>query len=394
MGCGSFGPTHLEAWRRLGLRKALWVADPDPDARVRAAACDIPAERIIPDYREVLREVDVVDVVAATELHVEICLAAIEAGKDVFVEKPLTLVADEARKLAQAVERSGRVLQVGYYFRHHPLTWYARERIRRGELGELRYLSGNFSGFKRARRDVGCTANDAVHFLDLCNWLVGAAPTLAFSVQRDHFGRGLEEPARFRLTAVSRPQDLDACLAAPGYEVEAPTDVLVAKAAPLRRGSTSHPVTIAPMPSPDWTKCWLASGARDEAAKRRALLARLPAATVFALARTRDEPVGIGFAVIERGWAGIFAMQTAAPYRGQGVARAVLDALIARARAAGANRLYLQVEQDNAVAQRLYRGAGFSFAYGYHYRTRGLSDRDQSPPVNREPGSRPPPGPG
>jgi predicted dehydrogenase len=200
VGCGSFGPCHLEAWRRLGLRQALWVADPDPDAQARAAACDIPAERIVPDYRAVLREVDVVDVVAATELHVEICLAAIEAGKDVFVEKPLTLVADEARKLAQAVERSGRVLQVGYYFRHHPLTWYAKERIDRGELGELRYLSANFSGFKRARRDVGCTANDAVHFIDLCNWLVGAAPTLVFSVQRDHFGRGLEDLSLILLT--------------------------------------------------------------------------------------------------------------------------------------------------------------------------------------------------
>jgi ribosomal protein S18 acetylase RimI-like enzyme len=177
-------------------------------------------------------------------------------------------------------------------------------------------------------------------------------------------------PARFRITAVSRPGDLDACLAARGYEVEAPTDVLVAKAALLRRGSTRHPVTTAPTPSPDWAKCWLASGARDEAAKRRALLARLPEATVFALARTQEEPMGIGLAVIEREWAGIFAMQTAAPYRGQGVARALLDALIARAGAAGANRLYLQVEQDNAVAQRLYLRAGFGFAYSYHYRTR------------------------
>ena len=200
IGCGAFGPTHLEAWRRLGLREALWVADPDPEACARAAACDIPAERIVADYRTVLPDVDVVDVVAATELHVEICLAAIVAGKDVFVEKPLTLSADGARRLAQAVERSGRVLQVGYYFRHHPLSWYAKERADRGDLGDLRYLSANFSGFKRARRDVGCTANDAVHFLDLCNWLVGAAPIEAFSVQRDHFGRGLEDLSLILLT--------------------------------------------------------------------------------------------------------------------------------------------------------------------------------------------------
>jgi hypothetical protein len=42
IGCGSFGPTHLEAWRRPGLRDSLWVADPHPEARARAAAGDIP----------------------------------------------------------------------------------------------------------------------------------------------------------------------------------------------------------------------------------------------------------------------------------------------------------------------------------------------------------------
>ena len=70
----------------------------------------------------------------------------------------------------------------------------------RGELGELRYLAGNFSGFKRARKDVGCTANDAVHFLDLFNWLLGAAPLEAFAIQRDHFGRGLEDLSLILLT--------------------------------------------------------------------------------------------------------------------------------------------------------------------------------------------------
>ena len=115
IGCGSFGPTHLEAWRRLGLRGSLWVAD--PEARAVAAAGDIPPAWIVADYREVLREVDaVVDIVAGTDRHVELCLAALAAGKDVFVEKPLTRVADDARRLADAVEHTGRVLQVGYYF--------------------------------------------------------------------------------------------------------------------------------------------------------------------------------------------------------------------------------------------------------------------------------------
>ena len=197
VGCGGFGPVHLAAWRRL--RAEVWIADPDPGARARAAA-HLPAERMVADVRAALGQVALVDVVTPTEQHVALCIAAIEAGKDVFVEKPLTLRADEAQKLAAVVAASDRILQVGYYFRHHPLARYAKARVAQGDVGRLRYLSGSFCGFKRARADIGVTANDAVHFLDLFNWLVGTAPAEVFAVQRDHFGRGLEDLSLILLT--------------------------------------------------------------------------------------------------------------------------------------------------------------------------------------------------
>ncbi len=192
VGFGGFGATHLEAWRRLGAD--LWIADPDPAARASAAR-HLPPERVVADSAAVLDQVDLVDIVAPTGQHVPLCIAAIEAGKDVFVEKPLTLDVAEARRLADVVAASDGILQVGYYFRHHPLARYARKRMAAGHLGKLRYLSGNFYGFKRARSDIGVTANDAVHFLDLCNWLCGDAPSEVFAVHRDHFGRDLEDLA-------------------------------------------------------------------------------------------------------------------------------------------------------------------------------------------------------
>jgi predicted dehydrogenase len=197
VGFGGFGPVHLEAWRRL--EAEVWIADPDAAARARAAT-RLPAGRVLPDFRTALDQVALVDIVTPTAQHVDLCIAALEAGKDVFVEKPLTLHVDEAQKLAAAVAGSDRILQVGYYFRHHPLARYARERIARGDLGELRYLGGSFCGFKRARADIGVTANDAVHFLDLFNWLAGSAPAEVFAVQRDHFGRGSEDLALILLT--------------------------------------------------------------------------------------------------------------------------------------------------------------------------------------------------
>jgi predicted dehydrogenase len=199
VGFGGFGGVHLEAWRRLGAD--VWIADPDPGARARAAR-SLPAARVVADYRTALDHVALVDVVTPTEQHVEHCIAAIEARKDVFVEKPLCLDVDAARRLADAVAGSDRILQVGYYFRHHPLARYASERVAQGDLGELRYLGSNFCGFKRARAEIGVTANDAVHFLDLFNWLMGSAPAEVFCVQRDHFGRDRED---FSLSLLTWP---------------------------------------------------------------------------------------------------------------------------------------------------------------------------------------------
>jgi predicted dehydrogenase len=116
-----------------------------------------------------------------------------EAGKDVFVEKPITVRTEEAENLAALVEETGRILQVGYYYRFHPISCFIKDQIESGALGEVRYIAGNFLGFKRARNDVGVTHTDAIHFLDLYNWFLGPAQSILSSVVRDHFGRGLED---------------------------------------------------------------------------------------------------------------------------------------------------------------------------------------------------------
>lgn len=206
-----------------------------------------------------------------------------------------------------------------------------------------------------------------INSVQACDWEGREEPDRAIEqVERFYAGRGL--PARFRLTALSRPEGLDAHLEARGYAVEAATDVLVADVVPGARAG--HDIVLAPAPPDDWLTLWLAGLSPEEMDKRRSLLGRLPPGAVFALARTADAAAGIALAVVEDGWAGIFAMQTAEHCRGRGVAATLLDRLAARVQEMGATRLYLQVEQDNPAAQRLYQRAGFRFGYSYHYRTR------------------------
>ena len=193
VGLGGFGRNHVEAWARLGMADTLYVADLRPDAYKLLRRYQIPPERFTTDHTKFLGEADVVDVVTPSDSHFPLCREAVEAGKDVFVEKPITVETEEAVSLASLLEDSGRILQVGYYYRFHPISRFIKEQIDSGALGEIRYIAGNFLGFKRARNDVGVTHTDAIHFLDLYNWFLGPAQGVLASVVRDHFGRGLED---------------------------------------------------------------------------------------------------------------------------------------------------------------------------------------------------------
>lgn len=194
VGVGAFGQNHLRAWQEIGIADQLWLCDADP-ARLAAAGrlLGVPADRQVSDAARALPHVDVVDIVTGSDTHFALCRAALDAGKDVFIEKPMTMTADEARTIRDVVAKQHRVLQVGYYYRFHPASVRLKSWIDAKELGDLRYLSGSFMGFKRARNDVGVTHTDGVHFVDLFNWLVGAAPQRVHAVIRDHFGRGKED---------------------------------------------------------------------------------------------------------------------------------------------------------------------------------------------------------
>lgn len=193
IGAGGFGRNHVKAWYQIGHGDRLVVADLLQENLDRCRAFGLGPDQIVADYRTVIDSVDVVDVVTPSDTHHAICVDALRRGKHVFVEKPMTMTCAEARDVAAVVEASGRVLQVGYYYRFHPISPYIRDAIGSGRLGQIRYLAGTFMGFKRARTDVGVTHTDAIHFLDLFNWLLGTIPVRVHAVIRDHFGRGMED---------------------------------------------------------------------------------------------------------------------------------------------------------------------------------------------------------
>ncbi len=197
LGLGRWGVNHLRNLKVMPVE--LYVAEVDSKRLEPARKLGVPETHLTADYREVAGKVDCVVVVTPAQTHFPICLELLEAGKDVFVEKPITLVSAEARQLAELAGARGRILQVGHIFRFDPASQWLRQAIGSGQFGRVRLLRSNFSGFKRPRNDSGVMFADAIHFVDLFNYFMGRTPERVFAAVQDFLGRGMEDASLLSL---------------------------------------------------------------------------------------------------------------------------------------------------------------------------------------------------
>ncbi|MEJ3749095.1 GNAT family N-acetyltransferase [Actinomycetes bacterium KLBMP 9797] len=179
--------------------------------------------------------------------------------------------------------------------------------------------------------------------------------------------RGL--PVVVQVSPAEQHAALDAALADRGYDTDRPTLVLTAPLSQVTAATDGPPatVTVAERLTDQWRVAFDPNG--DNAAVCDQVLARIPMPAGFATAVLDGEPAGIGLLTAGEGWVGVYCMATVAQHRRKGVATAILHAGARWAASRGAERAYLQVEQDNAGARALYRTAGFTLSHRYHYRT-------------------------
>jgi len=140
------------------------------------------------DWREVVQdpEVDLVDIAAPSAIHAQIAIAAAEAGKHIFCEKPLALNLKDAKAMVNAVEKAGVVNMIGFNYRRVPAIALAKKLIADGEIGEIYHFRGiyqqgwlvdpNFPLTWRLRKEkagYGSLGDLGVHVIDLARYLVG-----------------------------------------------------------------------------------------------------------------------------------------------------------------------------------------------------------------------------
>lgn len=163
------------------------AADPDEAAR-QYAEVNVGYRETTSDYREVLAhpDVDVVSICSPNFLHHEIALAAIEAGKHFWIEKPMGRSAGESRDISQRATEAGLITAVGFNYRHAPAVAEARRLIATGALGTVTnvqirlltsYASDPTQGFtwryEQAYAGSGVLGDVLSHGFDLAQYLVG-----------------------------------------------------------------------------------------------------------------------------------------------------------------------------------------------------------------------------
>lgn len=191
LGLGRWGANHLRNLNNLPIE--LFVAEVGEKQLEPARKLGLPAERLTTRYQDFIGKVDGVVVVTPAQSHFPLCKEFLEAGKDVFVEKPLTLSDAESRQLVELAEKNKRILQVGHILRFDPATLWMRDAIQNGEFGRVNMIRGHFGGFKRPRNDSGVMFADGIHFVDLFNFLLGSLPKNVTAIHHDFMGRGMDD---------------------------------------------------------------------------------------------------------------------------------------------------------------------------------------------------------
>jgi UDP-2-acetamido-3-amino-2,3-dideoxy-glucuronate N-acetyltransferase len=173
VGCGAWGKNLVRNFADLGALEAL--VDPHP-ARVDALVAQHGGRALSFEAALADPAIEAFAIAAPAAVHHALGKQALEAGKHVFVEKPLALDEGEARDLCRLAERLDRRLMVGHLLQYHPVFLELKRLVRDGGLGRLQYVYSNRLNLGKIRSEEDVVWSFAPHDVSMVLSLVGSEP--------------------------------------------------------------------------------------------------------------------------------------------------------------------------------------------------------------------------
>jgi UDP-N-acetylglucosamine 3-dehydrogenase len=178
IGLGWFGEFHAETIVGVPNLELAALCTRTPD-RLKALGEKFGVKKTFTDYRELLADpgIDAVSICTMWDQHTEPAIAALEAGKHVFLEKPIASTVADARKIMAAARTSQGILFIGHIVRFNPRYRMAREAVAAGRIGKIVALSSRRNipavWTPTILNKIGPIVGDAIHDTDIMLWLTG-----------------------------------------------------------------------------------------------------------------------------------------------------------------------------------------------------------------------------
>lgn len=188
IGYGYWGPNLVRNFAELKGAELVAVADLDPK-KLELVNKRFPAVKTTTDFQEMLRDpsIDAIAIATPVSTHFELGMAALKAGKHVWLEKPMTETSLQARQLVEAAEKKKLVLHVDHTFIYTGAVKKMKDLVASDELGKVLYYDSTRVNLGLFQRDVSVISDLAVHDFSILDYLLEEQPTAVSAGGINHF---------------------------------------------------------------------------------------------------------------------------------------------------------------------------------------------------------------
>ena len=194
VGLGNWGKNVVRCFSRARGAELAMICDSDPK-RLAIQQALYPRAQCVEDFAAVLADdtLDAVALVTPAPTHYALARQLLEAGKHLFVEKPLTLSADEAEALCDLADARQRTLMVGHLLEYHPAVNWMKEYLQRGDLGQIFYMYSQRLNLGVVRSDENAFWSLAPHDISVILYLFAAEPDAVSAHGANYLQPGVED---------------------------------------------------------------------------------------------------------------------------------------------------------------------------------------------------------
>jgi predicted dehydrogenase len=196
IGYGYWGPNLVRNFYETPGVQVACVSDLRAE-RLKHLVSRYPTVRVTVDHRELIADPGIDAVVIATPVstHFDLAMRALQAGKHVFVEKPLASTAEQVHRLLEAAEKANRILMVDHTFVYTGAVRKIRQLVDDGSLGDIYYYDSTRVNLGLFQHDVDVIWDLAVHDLSIMDYVIPAKPVAVSATGLSHVPGGKENIA-------------------------------------------------------------------------------------------------------------------------------------------------------------------------------------------------------